>query len=402
MKLLQLTLILSAIWILTACEEAPTLSFENPSTEALEAKIVKIPSSSFTGGTADQRPILLEDGEPIPSQIIDSNNDGTWDQVLVLLDFEAGEQKDLNYGWIAAGDYPSFEKRTNVYLGYSAERNNQFTAVDDHMQPADHKPQDYPLRYQSEGPVWESDVIAFRTYFDARNGKDIFGKTRPDIRAEKIGYNEDYHKLQDWGMDVLKVGTSLGSGALALLKNDSIYRLGVTETSHFKILEKGPLMTSFKLTYTGWDIDGQNYGLEETISIYAGKRWFESEVKLTGAATAADTLVTGIVTLKSPTIKTMDTDGHALVYTHGKQGENNDYLGMALFTKEGHFAGFDTAPTEGPGVTNTQLVYLKAIDNTYHFYFYSGWEGDNKDFIKQDFFEQAILSEVSNLNSNIN
>jgi hypothetical protein len=401
MKTYHLFLIILTLGIFTSCEQSPQLILKNPSDEAIKGKIVSIPASSFTKGKAGQYPLLIHEGDTIPTQIIDHHEDGTWGQIISLLDFDAEEQKVLNYHWIPADDYPSFKQRTNVYLGYSEERNNVFTAVDKHIQPADHKPQDYPLRYQSEGPIWESDLIAFRSYFDARNGKDIFGKTRPDIRAEKIGYNEDYHQPQDWGMDVLKVGTSLGAGALAILKNDSIIRLGVTETSSFEILENGPLMTSFKLTYTGWDVKEQDYGLEETIRIYAGKRWYESEVKLTGAA-STDTLVTGIVTLKAPSIKTMQAAGYSILYTHGKQGENNDYLGMALFTKDSHFAGFDEAPTEGPGVTNTQLIYLKPVENKYHFYFCSGWEGEQKSFTKQDFFEKEILQEVKILTLKIN
>ena len=42
---------------------------------------------------------------------------------------------------------------------------------------------------------------------------------------------KNYHQLSDWGMDILKVGTSLGAGALALQLQtndgkDSLVRLG--------------------------------------------------------------------------------------------------------------------------------------------------------------------------------
>ncbi|MEL7119237.1 MAG: DUF4861 domain-containing protein [Bacteroidota bacterium] len=401
MNILRLSLVLALFGFLSACQEEFLLSIQNPSDTALEGKIITLSSNAFEGGKSGEYPILIKDGQTLATQIVDTNKDGNWDELIALMDLEANEEINLTYEWIPTAEYPEFKKRTNVYLGYSEARNNEFTAVSKHDQPAEHKPMDYPLRYQSEGPVWESDIIAFRSYFDARNGKDIFGKAKPDIRAEKIGYNEDYHTLQEWGMDVLKVGTSLGAGALALMKNDSIYRLGVTETSSFEILENGPLMTSFKLTYTGWDIAGQKYGLEEIISIYAGKRWYESKVKLTGAS-PTDTLVSGIVTLKSPNVKALKSDGYSILYTHGKQGENNDYLGMSFFSESQNIIGYGDAPTQGEGVTSTKLAYLKPVKNEYHFYFLSGWEGEDIEFKKQDYFEEAILKEVKSLSTLIN
>jgi hypothetical protein len=70
---------------------------------------------------------------------------------------------------------------------------------------------------------WENDKIGFRNYFDCRNVKDLFGKRMPEMIIDKIHTPElgDYHKLADWGMDVLHCGSSLGSGGIALLKDDS-------------------------------------------------------------------------------------------------------------------------------------------------------------------------------------
>ncbi|MBK7700210.1 MAG: DUF4861 family protein [Saprospiraceae bacterium] len=41
-----------------------------------------------------------------------------------------------------------------------------------------------------------------------------------------VGIHENYHEMQDWGMDILKVGNSLGAGAIGLIIGDSLFRIG--------------------------------------------------------------------------------------------------------------------------------------------------------------------------------
>ena len=130
---------------------------------------------------------------------------------------------------------------------------------------------------QGESVNWENDKIGFRNYFDCRNVKDLFGKRMPRMIADIIHTPElgDYHTLADWGMDVLHCGSSLGSGGIALLKNDSLFRLGSTEVYEYHKVVEGPVRSVFMLRYEGWDVDGEMLAAVERISIYPGKYWFE-------------------------------------------------------------------------------------------------------------------------------
>ena len=84
--------------------------------------------------------------------------------------------------------------------------------------PPEHTDHSWFIRY--EGPGWESDLVGYRFYLDWRNATDIFGKKDHRYGACKdVGQDgfDSYHEPADWGMDVLKVGESLGIGALGLL-----------------------------------------------------------------------------------------------------------------------------------------------------------------------------------------
>lgn len=335
----------------------------------------------------------------IATQFDDLDGDGSWDEVALELNFNPSEEFILAYKVISQEELPHFDSKTAAHLGYSPNRDNNFESVTENVRPQDHLAQSTPYLYQYEGPGWESDKVAFRAYFDSRNGKDIFGKTRPELVSHKIGLNENYHMLSDWGMDVLKVGNSLGSGAIAMIKNDSIYRLTNTDEAKFKIITEGPVRSIIEFQYIGWEVGGVKYDLTETISIWAGKRNFQSEIIFSG--NESDTLVTGIVNLKGLESVQIEGANSKILYTHGNQSENKDVLGLGIIVPESGFVGFSEAPTEGEGVTNTYISQLKPIDGVYQFAFYVGWELENIEFKSEKYFAQSLRSETTTFNNYI-
>lgn len=342
---------------------------------------------------------LLSGGQEIPVQFDDLDGDGKWDELAFECDLSANNVTKL--ALLNVDEQPVYEPMTQVYLGVSPERDGQFAEQDSVTRLHDHIPQSLPYLYQYEGPGWESDLVAFRSYFDSRNGKDIFGKTQPMLYVDQIGISDNYHELGHWGMDVLKVGNSLGAGALALLHNDLIYRLGQTATAKYRVITEGPVRSVFELVYTGWEVSEISHSLTERITIWAHKRSFESQVSL--ASHKADTLVTGIVNLKKVGKQEVQADGYEILYTHGIQSENKDFLGMGLLIPDENFISFgDTHAMNSAGVTDTYIALLKPDQaGEYTFHFYAGWELENTDFNEVEMFKQALLNEVIELNAEI-
>lgn len=341
--------------------------------------------------------VLNHNNDPVPSQVNDLDGDGTWDELAFQVSIPAGDELRYRIRGVKPNSVPLFEKKTQVHLGYSPDRNDIFTPVEHNQRPADHVAQSTPYLYQYEGPGWENNKVAFRSYFDSRNGKDIFGKQTNAMITDQIGIEENYHTLQSWGMDILKVGNSLGAGAIAIKRGEELIRLGNTKTAEFKILYQGPVRSSFQLIYTGWDVEGVPYQLTETITIWANTRWYQNTVQLTPSSN--DTLVTGIVNLNNAIVGTESESGFRILYTHGMQSENNDHLGMALIVAEENFAGYSKAPDSGNGITNTEMIWLEADQQTYSYFFYAGWEGENSDFNSIDHFKDSVLHAARQLSA---
>lgn len=291
----------------------------------LEAKVGGIPE-----GFA---PVLKLNGQDIPSQADDLNGDGTWDELAFVVNFKASETLSLKVENVAVSEYPQFEKRTNVRLGI-LQPDHSYLEVDEYMAPSCRD--SFRIIAQGESVSWENDKMGFRNYFDCRNVKDLFGKLKPGLIIDKIHTPEipNYHVLSDWGMDVLHCGSSVGAGGLALLENDSLYRLGSTDGYQYKKVVEGPVRSMFDLIYTGWHVADQNLSAVERISVYPGKYWFQSDVTVSGFS-GEKQVVTGIVTslLKNDPVDFEANADYRSIATLDVQSLNKDELGMAVLLK---------------------------------------------------------------------
>ncbi len=341
--------------------------------------------------------VTTSSGKTLISQLDDLNSDGEWDELVFQYSFEPNETIIIKLDTVnKSQNLQKITPRAHAYLGYRPTREGDFESINQNIRPKDHEPQSWPYLYQFEGPGWESDLIAYRIYFDKRNGKDIFGKTKKGVFLDSIGLGENYHKLQSWGMDVLKVGSSLGAGSLAMLKNDSLYRLGQTTSSKYQKISDGPVRAIIKLNYDGWKVNDVNYNVDETITIWGGKRWYHNQITMNSSV--SDTLVTGIVNMFDITaVKKPSITSYSLLSNHGIQSENKDVLGMAILTPKEQFAGFGSAPSEGKGITQTDYIAMHSKLGTYQFYFYTGWELDDPKFADENYFLESLENEAIKL-----
>lgn len=156
----------------------------------------------------------------------------------------------------------------------------------------------YPARTEAafskkyEGIGWESEVAAWRLYFDARNAVDLFGKRRPGLQLGLYGAPDyDYHAESPYGRDIYKNGAAIGIGAVAAWHADSAVKVAEVQDRTWNIVARGPVRSIVDLEYTGWLVGGQRADLTSRITQWAGERGFEHRVMVGGAAPA---IVTGI------------------------------------------------------------------------------------------------------------
>jgi hypothetical protein len=283
--------------------------------------------------------LVLSEGKETACQADDLDGDGAPDEVVFISDFGPEQKKTFTVRYADEGiKIRKYFKRTQAELsrktGGRFENRKYLGGVFENVKslrvPPEHTDHSSYIRY--EGPGWESDVAAYRFYLDWRNAIDFFGKKTPAMVLQNVGQDGfgSYHAMSDWGMDVLKVGESLGIGSIATWADGRAERVSKTDSVICSIVADGPVLSRIRTKYYGWKAGSVKVDMVSDLSITAGSRLTRHDVRLSGGS--AD-LCTGIVEMDGTEVlrPVGPASGWTCLATWGKQSLNNDLLGLAVF-----------------------------------------------------------------------
>ncbi len=333
-----------------------------------------------------------EKRKDIPFQLDDLDGDGQWDEAFLLLNSDPKSKRIISAVFVDKPIVANFKQRANVHFGKKKAPYQEINSAPRRKASDEIKASDL---FQMEGPAWENEHVAFRNYYDQRNGIDIFGKQTNLMVLDSVGIEgTNYHELADWGMDILKVGNSLGAGAIALKKDGKIYRIDQSDVSEYKLIADGPLRAILQLSFDNFKIGERSYFIKHQISIWGGTQFYQSSVTIDGIQ-GDEELVTGIVNLHSSNLHEETINKYVILATHDMQAENKAMLGMGLLIPKAIFIGQEEAPKDGNGVVSTYMAMMK-IENKkpVTFFFYSGWENQDKGFKDMEYFLNVMKRDV--------
>lgn len=414
------TVLFASLVITSGCEfiKSPKpLEFKNSRSTAVADQLIVFTRAEIetqTGPIAKGKYITFKKptGIPLVIQFDDLDGDGRWDEAAFLYDLDANQKVTFKP---EITDAPATVKAVVRAHVRHIKKNADDTfgaALDVDTMPVNAQPTDFSKvalpPYLTEGPAWENDKVGFRLYFDVRNGKDIWGKRTTQMVLDEVGKDtaKNYHQLADWGMDILKVGASLGAGSLALqfkLDNgeDTLVRLGgknMEQVTYEKVAD-GPVRAICRIKYANWKVAA---GMEpvtvvEEFHIWGGQYFYESRVTVTNAPKDA-LLVTGIVNLYNSSLTHYDDTEHKFksIYTYGVQSENKDNLGMAIAMPASQFEGYGIGALTNSDIKNTNLIRAHITkDQPVRFRFYAAWERSDNCFTSREKFEEFITNDVN-------
>ena len=369
------------------------------SRKQLENKIGHISASNH---------IVVSDNNdrPVIVQIDDKNGDSIWDEIVLLQSFKPFEKKILSVSLSNSPAVIVAPMRAHVRHSRKNLDNSFGPSLPKDSIPAGQQATDFSKQalppFLTEGPAWENDKVGFRIYFDVRNTMDIWGKITTRMVLDEIGKDtsKNYHQLSDWGMDILKVGKSLGAGSLALQVTqangkDTLIRLGGINMGRviYEKLADGPLRAAFRLHYPYWKMLDQLPPVEvtEEINIWGGQYFYESKVFIDGAPENAR-IITGFVNLESKQSQLLDTAGATILYSFDKQSENKDQLGMAIMMNKRSFISASRTPDRNTDVQSSYAM-TASIQPQLKFRFYAGWEKSDQRFSSEQEFKNFLIQQ---------
>lgn len=352
--------------------------------------------------TSGKRLVLSINGNPIPSQLDDLNLDGIWDELAFQIDIDRNSSVEVKLKWVDPKDIPVFPKKVQLWFGVDKEGNGKFEHTTKETRPDGWMRGAQPPRYQMEGPSWENDKLGFRQYFDIRNQKDLFGKTRNGMVLDSVDrFYTTFNQLQPWGMDLLHTESTLGAGSFAMIDKGMPVPIRKTEYTHYQEIANGPARAIFEIVYEGWKVGDTKYNLKERISIWAGKYWFKNEIIMTGF-TGEKEIAVGISNLKSNSQVNYKANNMAFMSlnSHGRQSENEDMLGMGILFSSKIFGGYGETPKYDPLPKNDSLSHsfyanLKIRSGqSIDYQFFACWEKTEAKFGNAKYFTDVIQEEA--------
>jgi len=246
---------------------------------------------------------------------------------------------------------------------------------------------DHSFYIQYEGPGWESEKIGYRIYLDWRNAIDIFGKKVDTMVLHKVGLDvlDSYHEIAGWGVDVLKVGESLGLGSLAFWNGEKAIR--IEKTDSIKCVVKNHKNHSVVLIdYFGWQINQSKTHVFSSLEIEKGSYLTKYHVRLSGDL---PNMSTGIVKLPGAEMKVIKEikTGWDCLATFGIQSLQDDKLGMCIFFKNDDLI-------EITADENSHVVVLKPDKKELTYYFGAAWQQDQSGVESMEDFESFLTDQA--------
>lgn len=375
--ILKYCLIITLIIIIGCSDKEINIYLTNPISIERIDEPVQINLERFGKLKFDPLKISVYEGDKeIPFQIdgLDMNN--VPDHITFVLNFQPNERKKITI--YNKPSQTNFQKRTQAELsrkfGYEYKNGKYnggyFKNIDWIRVPDGHKDHDALFRY--EGPGWESEKVGYRFYLDQRNRTDIFGKKVKDLVLQDIGVHDieakddSYHNMQWWGMDIFKVGNSIGIGSIAMWSDNKMFTVEKTDSIYCYVESNGILRSGIKTKYFGWQVGENRYNLESNFSIFAGSRLTKTDLIVDPVP---PNICTGLAKAENTEYFWNDKNESQWQYIalYGKQSLAGDDLGIAIiFKKENLIERFDDSLN--------YIVKLKTQNGKLTYYFLAAWQ----------------------------
>ncbi|MGQ8364967.1 DUF4861 family protein [Glaciecola sp. 1036] len=291
---------------------------------------------------------------------------------------EESNTPDLAHAELSVRTNGKWEEREYKAQGFD------FTPVTTFESPEQLTDHSYYLRY--EGPGWENDLIGYRLYLDWRNAIDVFVKTDSELVLDQVGLDgyDSYHELADWGGDALKVGKSLGVGALGRVSGDAIMHFQHVENTRWDLDKNTKLQAGFTINYAGWRSAAEADDEVDVSTEYEiVARDPSSSIKVS-LSRPIEGLVTGLVKHKGTEDIRLNLGNWSVIGTWGKQNllAPDAQLGMALFYQNDQVEKVSTSSIE-------HLLHFKSLKE-FEYLIFATWPGHPKGPQNQTEFEAQL------------
>lgn len=230
--------------------------------------------------------------EQICSQLDDLNGDGVADELAFLVDLGANETRKATVKTIPDSKRKEFPREVNAQMWRKDKGKKTMYPVTE----ASSTKNDMYNQMHHHGVAWESDIMAYRIYFDNKQTIDVYGKKKRQLELEACRwYPNDEQLAAGFGDDILRVSGSVGVGAVKPWNGKKSVHITEFDKRTQRIVSQGPLRTICEISVEGWKYENKSIDMTVRYTMYARHRDCQVDVF---TSVPVDTLVTGVQKIK--------------------------------------------------------------------------------------------------------
>ena len=279
---------------------------ENPwNAEKVDEPVV-IDLSSLGAGFTVKSATVFDGTNEIPSQLDDMNGDTRADELAFVINLPASGKKTLNVTLSSLKSDKTYPARVYAEMLFRTSKKNKYAKG--YAIYADGASDTYNVQHH-HGAAFESELVAYRIYFNEKQTTDLYGKFHKGLELEESQfYPTDEQLKRGFGDDVIKVNSSCGAGTLRGWDG--------TQSTLIK-----PVRTIVDAEVKGWQYRNKELNMINRYTLYAGHRDAQVDV-LFDAPLDKEVFCTGVQNITGHA--DMFSDHNGLVASWGTDWPVND------------------------------------------------------------------------------
>lgn len=276
--------LLAAVSMMANAEQTFKVTVENPTKDVRTDAPVVILLADM--GIDVRSALVTEGGKEITCQLDDLNGDKRFDELCFTTNLGKREKKTFEVTLSDQGKPRQYESRVFIEMvlrNYQVKEKNKHDFYISEL-TADRGVDTYRIQHH-HGIAFESELTAYRIYFDKRQSPDLYGKREKRLELlETQFYPSEDQLARGYGDDVLWCGQTFALGAFRGWDGQKSVTLDDVERLSQRIIARGPVRVIAEMVCDDWNAptstpNAKPITLRQRFTQWAGHRDVEVEEK---------------------------------------------------------------------------------------------------------------------------
>lgn len=261
-----------SLWVAAQTVEEKKLDIiiENPSTSAKTDEPVVINLHKWVTGFTVKSAIVTDSGVEIPSQLDDMDFDMRADELAFVVDIPARGKKTVQVILSSRKSDKTYKPRVYAQMLFRTHYKDKYEKGYSIYAPGS---SDTYTVLMHHGIAFESELVAYRIYYNQKQTTDLYGKFNKGLEIEEsLFYPTDEQLKREFGDDIILVRGSCGAGTLRGWDGTQATDITPVAFRGQRLIASGPVRTIADAEVKAWEYQGKELNMINRYTLYAGHR----------------------------------------------------------------------------------------------------------------------------------